>query len=56
MSEYVYRYANMAPLLPYNLNKLKPEHKSPVKINMERRLHRIPVNSTYVEILNVILG
>jgi hypothetical protein len=65
-SEDVYRYenmapllpwcANMAPLLPCKLNKLKPEHKSHMKINMQKRLHWIPVNSTSVEILSEILG
>ena len=55
-SDDVYRYENMAPLLRYKLKKLKPEHKSPVKINMQRRLHRIPVKLTSVEILSAILG
>ena len=34
MREDVYRNENMAPILPYKLNKLKPENKSPMKINM----------------------
>jgi hypothetical protein len=54
--EDVYRNENMASVLPYNLNKPKPEHKSPMKINMRRRFHRIPVKSTTVELLNTILG
>jgi hypothetical protein len=56
MSEDVYRNENMAPLLPCKLIKTKPEHKSPMKINMQRRLHRIPVKLTVVELLNANLG
>lgn len=55
-SDDVYRNANMAPILPCKLNKPKPEHKSPMKINMRRRLHMIPVKSTSVELLSAILG
>jgi hypothetical protein len=41
---------------PASSTNRKPEHKFPVKINMQRRLHRIPVKSTPVEILSAILG
>jgi hypothetical protein len=56
MSEDVYRNANMAPILPYKLRKLKPEHKYIMKINMRRRLHMIPMNSTTIELLSANLG
>ena len=56
MSEDVYMNANMAPILPCKLSKPKPEHKSPMKINMRRGLHRIPMKSTTVELLSVNLG
>jgi hypothetical protein len=56
MIEDVYRNANMAPILPCKLSKPKPEHKSPMKINMQRRLHKILVKSTTVELLSVTLG
>ena len=56
MSEYVYRNANMAPILPCKLSKPKPKHKYPMKINMRRRLHRIPVNSITIDLLSVNLG
>ena len=56
MSEDVYRNANMAPILPYKLSKPKPEHKSPMKINMRRRFHRILVKSTTIDLLSTNLG
>jgi hypothetical protein len=55
-SEDVYRTATMAPILPCKLSKPKPENKSPMKINMRRRLHMIPVKSTIVELLSANLG
>ena len=56
MSEDVHRNENMAPILPYKLSKPKPEHKYPMKINMQRRLHRMTMNSTTIELLSVNLG
>jgi hypothetical protein len=56
MSEDVYRNENLAPILPYNLSKLKPEHKYPMKINMKRRFHRIHVKLTTVELRSANLG
>jgi hypothetical protein len=56
MSEDVYRNANMAPILPCKLSKLKLEQKYPMKIKMRRRLQRIPVKSTTVDLLSANLG
>jgi hypothetical protein len=56
MSKDVYRNENMAPILPCNLSNPKPEHKYPMKINMRRRFHRIPVKLTTVDLLNMNLG
>jgi hypothetical protein len=56
MSEDVYMKENMAPILPCKLSKPKPKHKSPMKINMQKRLHMIPVKLTTVELLSVNYG
>jgi hypothetical protein len=44
------------PYYPAGLTNRKPEHKFPEKINMQRRLHRIPVKSTPVEVFSMIIG